>query len=76
MTKENLTERFLSNQSKLQYAAFRFLHSPWDVDDVLQNVFLKAWLHADRLHSDAACDAWLMSICRNACLDFRRRPSN
>ena len=73
MTRKFLTERYLINREKLRYAACRRLHNATDTEDVLQDVFLKAWLHSDKLQSEEACDAWLMRICVNTCMDLQRK---
>ena len=44
-----------------------------DVDDLLQEVFLTAWKHLDRLRDAAAFGGWLAIIARNRATDFQRR---
>ncbi len=47
-----------------------------DADDVLQNVFLKAWSHLDTFHQEAKLSTWLYRIAINERLDFMRRKKN
>ena len=46
-----------------------------DVDDVLQDVFLQAWLHCEMLREDSRCVRWLMRIAANTCMTYLRRSS-
>ena len=52
-----------------QYLGFA---SP-DMDDVLQDVFLQAWLHCETLREDSCCAGWLMRITANTCVSYLRR---
>ena len=44
-----------------------------DADDILQNVFLKAWTNLDGFKGDAKLSTWLYRIAVNESLDFLRR---
>lgn len=44
-----------------------------DADDVLQNVFLKAWECLDSFRNDSKLSTWLYRIAVNESLDFLRR---
>lgn len=44
-----------------------------DVDDVLQDVFLQAWLRCEMLREDSRCAGWLMRIAANTCVTYLRR---
>ncbi len=44
-----------------------------DANDVLQNVFLKAWTHLGHFHQDARISTWLYRIAVNESIDFMRR---
>lgn len=47
-----------------------------DADDVLQNVFIKAWSHLDDFHQDSRLSTWLYRIAVNESLDFLRKQKN
>lgn len=47
-----------------------------DADDVLQNVFIKAWSHLDDFHQESRLSTWLYRIAVNECLDFLRKQKN
>lgn len=51
----------------------RMGRSSSDVDDVLQDVFLQAWLHCETLREDSRCAGWLMRIAANTCATYLRR---
>ena len=42
-------------------------------DDLLQEVFLRAYTHQHNLRDDAKANAWLYQIARNAIIDHYRR---
>ncbi len=47
-----------------------------DANDVLQNVFLKAWTHLDDFQQNARLTTWLYRIAINESIDFVRRQKN
>src|SRR4029079_2057650 len=46
---------------------------PSDVDDLVQDVFLKALDQLHALREDAAFSGWLATIARHRAMDFHRR---
>ena len=44
-----------------------------DANDVLQNVFLKAWTKLDSFHQDSKISTWLYRIALNESIDFMRK---
>ena len=47
-----------------------------DTDDVLQNVFLKAWNNIDSFRNDSKLSSWLYRIAVNESIDFIRQRKN
>ena len=47
-----------------------------DADDVLQNVFIKAWTHLDDFHQESRLSTWLYRIAVNESIDFLRKQKN
>ena len=70
-------ERLVREYSEpLYWQVRRMVMSHDDANDVLQNVFLKAWSHLDDFHHDAKLSTWLYRIAVNESLDFLRRQKN
>ncbi len=49
------------------------LRSASDVDDVLQDVFLRVHQHAGQLEGEVHLAGWLFAVARSALVDFERR---
>lgn len=47
-----------------------------DTNDVMQNVFIKAWNHLATFRNDSKLSTWLYRIAINESLDFIRRQKN
>ncbi len=47
-----------------------------DADDVLQNVFIKAWTHLDDFHQESRLSTWFYRIAVNESIDFLRKQKN
>lgn len=58
---------------QLYWKVRRIVLSHEDADDVMQNVFLKAWTHLDDYHGDSKLSTWLYRIAVNESIDFVRR---
>lgn len=58
---------------KLYWTIRRIVLSHDDADDVLQNVFVKAWQNIDNFEHRANISTWLYRIAINESLDFLRR---
>ena len=70
-------ERLVCEYSEqLYWQVRRMVLSHEDANDVMQNVFLKAWAHLDDFHHDAKISTWLYRIAVNESLDFLRRKKN
>ena len=68
-----LVERHLSMTYKFVY---RYVNSPDDASDVIQEVFIKAWKYLKRFDLDRNFKTWLLTIAKNTALDFlkKKRP--
>lgn len=47
-----------------------------DANDVMQNVFIKAWSNIETFRNDSKLSTWLFRIAINESLDFMRRKKN
>lgn len=56
-------------QRRATRIAYYYLREPAEVDDVVQDVFLKAFLHLPSFREDLFFELWFTRILVNACLD-------
>ncbi len=73
-TRRNAFERLVRQYSEQLYWQVRHIvldHD--DANDVLQNVFLKAWTHLDSFHQDSKISTWLYRIAINESIDYVRK---
>ena len=76
-TQRKAFERVVREFSEqLYWQARRIVLTHDDADDVIQNVFLKAWTHLDDFHQDSRLSTWLYRITINESVDFLRRKKN
>ena len=61
---------------QLYWQVRRIVLTHEDANDVMQNVFIKAWTHLDSFHQEARLYTWLYRIAVNESLDFMRRQKN
>ena len=55
--------------------AVRILGGKADAEDVVQDTFLKVWIHrGEWQHGRAKFSTWLYRVVTNRCIDLRRRP--
>ena len=67
---ETLVREF---QEQLYWQIRRMVLSHDDADDILQNVFLKAWQGLDKFRGEARLSTWLYRIASNETLNFMER---
>ncbi len=72
-TERETSEIWNAFNGKLRGFLYRSLGNPADVDDVLQDVFVKVHRHAAELGSEAHLTGWVFTVARNAVVDFQRR---
>ena len=76
-TQRKAFERVVREYSEqLYWQARRIVLTHDDADDVIQNVFLKAWTHLDDFHQDSRLSTWLYRITINESVDFVRRKKD
>lgn len=63
-------------QEKLYWQIRRMVTSHQDTDDVLQNVFLKAWQGLDSFRAESRLSTWLYRIAYNETLNYLQRNSH
>ena len=73
-TRRRAFEQLVNQYSEqLYWQVRRIVLSHDDANDVLQNVFLKAWSKLDTFHQESKISTWLYRIALNESLDFMRR---
>ena len=73
-TRRRAFEQLVNQYSEqLYWQVRRIVLSHEDANDVLQNVFLKAWSKLDTFHQESKISTWLYRIALNESLDFMRR---
>jgi RNA polymerase sigma-70 factor, ECF subfamily len=71
--RDQARERFASLVALLQRRAlriaFHYLRDAADADEVVQDAFVKVFLHIEQYREELPFDVWFMRILVNACLD-------
>ena len=70
---ETLVREF---QEQLYWQIRRMVLDHNDTDDILQNVFMKAWLGLDNFRGDARLSTWLYRIASNESINFIERQKS
>lgn len=60
-------------RQRLFKLALRILHNRQDAEDVVQEAFVRAWLHFDGFDPDLSFEAWMFRIANNLIIDHIRR---
>lgn len=56
-------------QAMVYSLSFRLLCNEEEAKDIVQETFLKVWLHLDKYKTDRKFSTWLYTIASNLCLD-------
>lgn len=67
---ESLFNRY---HEKLYYFAMRYLHNKEDAEGVVQEIFLKVWLHRATLDENRSFNAFLHTMARNTIFNMHRK---
>lgn len=73
MTAEQFKKDILPWSLKLYPMVKRLLKNDVDVQDALQDVVLKLWAKRDRLTGFDKPEAYILTVCRNHCLDVLKK---
>jgi RNA polymerase sigma-70 factor (ECF subfamily) len=61
---------FEENRAALTGFCYRMLGSPFDAEDAVQEVFIRAWRGVERFEGRSALRSWIYRIATNVCLDM------
>ncbi|HMO62415.1 MAG TPA: RNA polymerase sigma-70 factor [Ferruginibacter sp.] len=53
-----------------------FTHTDFTAEEVTQEVFMKIWIHREKLPQLDNFDAWLMTVTRNCCFNQLKKAAN
>ncbi len=60
-------------RNKVYYIAYSFFQNADDAQEIVQEVFQKAWEHLDSLKDEAKAGSWVISIAYNVCRNYKKR---
>jgi RNA polymerase sigma-70 factor (ECF subfamily) len=71
---ENLysTKRLKVKHFCMRYFRNGFAYQTCDIDDIVNEVFIKFYMHSDSYRGESSVDTFLLSIAKNHCLNFIR----
>ena len=79
MDRDSFAELLQRHQPGVSRFVARYLRSREDVDEVVQETFLRAWAQLARFRPDSNFAAWVMTIARFLCMarikDAQRHPA-
>lgn len=75
MKRSKFDEIYSTYSDKLYNYALWITRNKDACNDILQNVFVKLWKQDSSLCEDGGIEGWLITVTRNACLDFFRKCS-
>lgn len=62
-----------THQGDVYYLALGLLRHPEDAEDVVQDVFIRAYKSLGRFRAEASLGTWLYRVALNACRDHQRK---
>ena len=69
----NLQEIWEQHAIPLKKIASSMVRHPQEVEDIMQNAFLKTWLNMGKLHCGCPNYGWLRRVVYNECIDYLRK---
>lgn len=73
-TRDTAFRELVETYQRALYAQiFRFTANHDDTDDLLQEVFLKAWTHLVHFRQESKISTWLYRVAYNECLNFLKK---
>ena len=76
MTSQEFEDKYIRMAHHLYKIAFNLLQNPQDAEDVVQEVMVKLWREADRIHQLNNPHGYILRMVRNECVDLLRKRRN
>jgi len=75
-TRERFEEVAICHFDAILETAVKMTHNVTDAEDLVQDVFFKAWRFFDKFQEGTNCKAWLFKILKNTYINKIRKDSN
>lgn len=72
MSEEEFNRLYALYHDLLYHVALSRIHHEFDVENILQNVFLALYLHHPVFENELHERKWLLHVCINACRDYHK----
>lgn len=69
----NFDELYNKHHSQVRKTVAKYLRNEADIDDIVQEVFLTAYVELDSFHGNSDVSTWLTKIAMNKSIDFIRK---
>lgn len=76
MDAETFKKVFLPYHQKLYRIAYRIIQNTANLEDILQDAYIKLWNKRDEMQNVENTEAFAIVILRNTCLDYLRKTKN
>lgn len=76
MTNDEFNRVYNAYYKLLLHVAFDYLHSKNDIEDIIQEVFMKLYESRKQFNDDEHLKYWLIKVTNNKCIDHLRHIKN
>lgn len=67
---EHFTDLFETHRAAVYQQVLRMTRSGWHAEEIVQDVFMRAWIHRDKWEAIADMRAWLFIITKRRVFDY------
>lgn len=76
MDKQTFTSVFITLREKLKAVSRRYIENDEEVDDALQDAFIRLWEKTEKIDNKQQAEGTLVTTVKNICIDNFRRSAN